>query len=91
MKEEINKNHLKNLTWTTRIFSIIIIAVIIFANRLDAWSEEWPTTTIWILSIILLFHTFTPFLERHEKIARALIALFAVALLLGIIFLFLMP
>jgi len=91
MKEQINKNYLKNLTWITRIFSIIIIAVIIFAYKLGAWSEEWPTTTIWVLSIIMLFYTFTPLLEKHEKIARAIIALLAVALLLGIILFFLMP
>jgi hypothetical protein len=91
MKEEINRNYLKNLTWITRIFSIIIIAVIIFAHRFDAWFEEWPITTIWVLSIVMFFYTFTPLLEKHEKIARALITLFAVALLLGIILFFLKP
>ncbi|MBI5917573.1 MAG: hypothetical protein HY842_19565 [Bacteroidetes bacterium] len=75
-----------NLAWQTRIYMVVVLSTVLFANVFDAWNGDWATTIIAVAAVTLLLDSFAIFFHRHprtwEVIKWAIVLILLLALFL---------
>lgn len=85
MERKTLKQFHRDLTWQSRIYMVVVLATIIFAHVFHAWEENWVTTIISVIAMVLILDSFNVSFHRHQRIWRLikwLIILLALAILL---------
>ena len=85
MERKTLKQFHKNLSWSTRIYTLLTIATVMFSYIFDAWNTNWVKTIVLALAIILFVETFEILFHKHPKtwkMIRWILILIAVAIIL---------
>ena len=85
MQDKSLKQFHRNLSWSTRIYTLLTIVTVALSYWFDAWNTNWARTIILALAIILFVETFEILFHKHPKTWRTIrwiIILIALALLL---------
>ena len=85
MERKTLKQFHKNLSFSTRIYTLLTVATIAFSYVYDAWNSNWVKTIILALAIILFAETFEIMFYNHPKtfqMIRWIIILILLAILL---------
>jgi hypothetical protein len=89
MERKTLKQFHKNLSLSTRIYTLLTIVTIAFSYYYDAWNSNWVKTIILALAIILFVETFEIMFYNHPKtwktIRWILILILLAFLLIGFI------
>lgn len=72
MARKTLKQFHKELGWSTRIYTLLTIALAICAFIFDAWNTDWVLTVICALAIILCVESFAISFHRHPKTWRVI-------------------
>lgn len=83
-RKSLKKFH-SNLTWQSRIYTMVVIATVIFAQVFNAWENNWVTTIIAAAALVLFLDSFNVAFHRHPRtwrLVKWLIILLALAILL---------
>lgn len=72
MKGKDLKQFNRELSWATRIYTLLAVAVIAFAFMTDAWNNNWVITMLLGISVILFVETFAISFQRHPKLWQTL-------------------
>lgn len=87
MERKTLKQFHKNLSWSTRIYTLLTVATVAFSYVYDAWNSNWVKTIILALAIILFVETFEIVFHQHPKtwqtIRWVIILILAALLLIG--------
>ena len=70
MERKTLKQFHKNLSWSTRIYTLLTIATVVVSYIYDAWNTNWVQTIILALAIILFVETFEIVFHKHPKAWR---------------------
>ena len=62
----------KELSWATRIYTLLAVAVMTFAFMTDAWNSDWVITMLLGIAVILFVETFAISFQRHPKLWKTL-------------------
>lgn len=84
MERKTLKEFHHQLSWSTRIYTLMTVATIVLGYFFDAWGTNWVMTMVLVLAVILFVETFAIFFHQHPilwKIIRWILLL----MLLGII------
>ena len=88
MPRKTLKQFHKELSWSTRIYTLLTIVTIIGAFVFNAWSTNWAMTIAVALAVILFVESFALYFLHHPRAWRwmrwviRLLALLILALLL---------
>ncbi len=72
MERKTLKQFHKNLSWSTRIYTLLTVATVVFSYIFDAWNSNWVKTMILALAIILFAETFEIVFHQHPKTWRTI-------------------
>ena len=75
----------RDLSWSTRIYTLTVVLVIVFSYLFDPWSTNWTMTIIAAIAGILFVESFAFYFEHHPqawKVFRWVVALLILSLLL---------
>ena len=82
----------RELSWSTRIYTLLTFVTAIGAFIFDAWSTNWALTIIVALSVVLFVESFALFFLHHPKawkavrwVVRLIILLILALLLTGLV------
>jgi cytochrome c oxidase assembly factor CtaG len=82
----------RELSWQTRIYTLLTVATIVAAFLFDAWNSNWVMTILVVLAVILFVESFamrfqhTQSLWKGIRVILWLVGLIAIALaLIGLI------
>lgn len=77
----------KELSWSTRIFTLATVVIAIGAFVFNAWDTNFAFTVIVAIAIILFIETFAIYFQKHPKLWRAfriiILLIFMALLLIG--------
>ena len=85
MERKTLKQFHKELSWSTRIYTLLTVAVLAGAFLFNAWSTNWALTIAMALAVVLFVESFAISFHRHPKtwrVVRWLIVLIVLTLLL---------
>ena len=85
MEKKSWKEFHNDLSWSTRIYTLAVVLVIIFSYCFEAWSSNWTMTIIAAIAAILFFETFAFYFIHHPKVWKAIrwiLLLIVIALIL---------
>lgn len=82
-------DHLKDMVWVMRIYSAIIIAVLLISYFTSWLSEDTVKLVIMLVALLTISMSFQPYFAEHKKVRMWVIGGLVVLLLLGIIVFFL--
>jgi low affinity Fe/Cu permease len=60
----------KDLSWSTRIYALMVVVTIVLSALFDAWSHNWVLTIIGAIAIVLFVETFAIYFHNHPKAWR---------------------
>ena len=72
MERKTLKQFHNNLSWSTRIYTLLTVATISLSYFFDAWNTNWVKTIVLALAIILFAETFEIMFHKHPKIWKAI-------------------
>jgi len=81
MEKRTLKEFHKDLSWSTRIYMLLVVATIVLSIVFDAWSANWALTTIGAIAIILFVESFAISFRRHPKTWKIIRFIFFLILL----------
>lgn len=73
------------MRWSTRIYTLTVVLVILFSVFFNAWDTNWTMTIIAVIAALLFFETFAYAFAHHPttwKTLRWILVLILAALLL---------
>ena len=85
MEKKSWKEFHNDLSWSTRIYTLAVLLVIVFSHWFDAWSTNWTMTIIAAIAGILFLESFAFYFIHHPrawKAVRWILILLVLALLL---------
>ncbi len=85
MEKKTFKDFHRDLSWSARIYTLLVVATIALSMVFDSWSQNWVMTIIGALAIILFVETFALAFQNHPKtwrIIRMILFLILLAFLL---------
>ena len=85
MEKRTLKQFHHQLNWSTRIYTLLTVAVVAGAFLFNAWSTNWGLTIIVALAVVLLVEGLAVSLHRHPagwRVIRWMVLLILLALLL---------
>ena len=65
----LNEFH-RDLSWSTRIYTLLTIAIAIGAFLFDAWNTNWAMTMVAGLAVVLFVESFAFYFQRHPRAWR---------------------
>lgn len=84
----LNEFH-RDLSWSTRIYTLLTIVIAVGAFLFKAWTTNWAMTMIIGLAVILFVESFAFYFQRHPRLWRlirwGLLLLLLLLLLTGIL------
>jgi hypothetical protein len=75
----------KDLSWSTRIYTLMVVVTVLLSAVFDAWSHNWVLTIIGAIAIVLFVETFAIYFHKHPKawrMVRLVLFLILLAMLL---------
>lgn len=82
-------DHLKDMVWVMRIYSAIIIAVLLISDFTSWLAEDTVKLVIMLVALLTISMSFQPYFAEHKKVRMWVIGGLVVLFLLGIIVFFL--
>jgi hypothetical protein len=82
-------DHLRDMVWVMRIYSVIIIAVLLLLDVTSWLADETGNLIIMIMALLTLAMSFQPYLADNKKARKWLLAGLVILMLLGIVVIFL--
>lgn len=85
MEKKTFKEFHDDLSWSTRIYALLVFLTVVLSLAFDAWSGDWTLTIIGAIAIVLFIETFAIYFKTHPKTwkrVRLIIFLIILALLL---------
>ncbi len=77
----------KELSWSTRIYTLATVVVAVGAFIFNAWDTDFAFTIIVAIAVILFIETFAIYFKNHPKFWRSfriiIILIFLALLLIG--------
>ncbi len=87
MEKKTFKDFHNDLSWSTRIYTLLVVLTVVLSYVFDAWSGNWALTIVAALAAILFVETFAIYFKKHPKIWRSiriiLILILLMLLLIG--------
>ncbi|MCB0589564.1 MAG: hypothetical protein KDD06_30040 [Phaeodactylibacter sp.] len=65
----LNEFH-RELSWSTRIYTLLTIAIAVGALIFDAWNTNWAMTMVMGLAIVLFVESFAFYFQHHPRAWR---------------------
>jgi len=81
MERKTLKQFHNELSWSTRIYTLLVVVTVLLSAVFNAWSTDWTLTIISALAIILFVETFALYFQSHPKTWRVLRVIFLLILL----------
>ena len=85
MQRKTLKQFHQGLSWSTRIYTLLTVCLVVGAHFFKAWETDWALTMIIALAMVLLVESFAISFHRHPKtwqVIRGVLLLILLALLL---------
>ncbi len=85
MERRTLKQFHKDLSWSTRIYTLMTVLVIVGSYIFDAWGTNWALTVVMAIAVILFVESFAISFHRHPKtwrVVRWILLLVLLALML---------
>ena len=79
----------KEIMWSIRIFTLVIIAAVLISELMDIWASRTPQVVIMTMSLLILAWSFRPLLKNNKRMGKWVTAGLVVVLLVGILLFFL--
>lgn len=70
MERKSLKQFHQQLSWSTRIYTLLTVLLIVGAHIFKAWETDWVLTVVAAIAIILLVESFAISFYRHPKAWR---------------------
>jgi len=81
-------DHLRDMVWVMRIYSAIIIAVLLLLEVTSWLADDTGHLIIMIMALLLLAMSFQPYLADNKKARKWLMGILAALVVLGIVALY---
>jgi hypothetical protein len=78
-------DHLRDMVWVMRIYSVIIIAVLLLLDVTSWLADETGNLIIMIMALLMLAMSFQPYLADNKKARKWLMGVLVSLFVLGII------
>jgi len=72
MKNNTFKEFHHSLSWSTRIYTLMVLATLGLSFFYNAWSSNWVMTIIGAVTILLFTETFAIYFKHHPKAWRTI-------------------
>lgn len=72
MERKTLKQFHRDLSWSTRIYTLLVILTILLSVIFDAWNTNWAFTVVIALALILFVESFAVAFYRHPKIWKTI-------------------
>ena len=72
MKRKTLKQFHEGLSWSTRIYTLLTIVLIIGAHFFKAWESDWALSMVMAIAVVLLVESFAISFHRHPKVWRVI-------------------
>ncbi|MFT5165748.1 MAG: hypothetical protein ACI8P3_000977 [Saprospiraceae bacterium] len=85
MEKKSFKEFHRDLSWSARIYALLVVLTVVLSLAFDAWSSNWALTIIGAIAVVLFIETFAIYFKHHPKTwrtVRLIIFLIILALLL---------
>ena len=82
---KVQTDHLRDMVWVMRIYSAIIIAVLLLLDLTSWLADETGKLIIMIMALLLLAMSFQPYLADNKKARKWLMGVVAALVVLGIV------
>ncbi len=60
----------REIMWSIRIFALIVIAVVVVSDLMDAWASQTPQVVVMTMSLLILAWSFRPLLGQNKKLKK---------------------
>lgn len=70
MAEKTLNDFHRSLSWSTRIYTLLTIAIAVGAFIFDAWSTNWAMTMMVALAVVLFVESFALYFQNHPRTWR---------------------
>ncbi|MCO6487759.1 MAG: hypothetical protein J5I98_05035 [Phaeodactylibacter sp.] len=70
MAEKTLNDFHRNLSWSTRIYTLLTIVIAVGAFLFDAWNTNWAMTMIVALAVVLFIESFAFYFQHHPRAWR---------------------
>lgn len=70
MAEKTLNDFHRNLSWSTRIYTLLTIVIAVGAFLFDAWNTNWAMTMIMALAMVLFVESFALYFQKHPRTWR---------------------
>jgi hypothetical protein len=78
-------DHLRDMVWVMRIYSAIIIAILLLTDLTSWLADDTGKWIIMIMALLTLAMSFQPYLADHKKARTRLMGIVAALVVLGLI------
>jgi hypothetical protein len=85
MERKTLKDFHKQLSWSTRIYTLLTIVLVAGAFLFDAWSTNWALAMVLAVAVVLLVESFAVSFHRHPRTWR-IIRWILILILMGLLF-----
>ncbi len=83
--------YVRKTNWIVRIYSLLIIAVLVASDTTNWLEADEAKTLVIILALVLFAQSFTRYFQKHPHLVKWVIAGLVIFLVVGIIVSFLVP
>ncbi len=87
-KKQPEKDITKQTLYSIRIFAFISAAIVVFADYLNAWSEDWPALIIMMMSLYIISWSYRPLLANNKKTRLWISVILFILLLIGFVIIY---
>ncbi|MCB0549054.1 MAG: hypothetical protein KDD19_15855 [Phaeodactylibacter sp.] len=91
MAEKTLNDFHRDLSWSTRIYTLLTIVIAVGAFLFDAWNTNWAVTMVVALAAVLFVESFALYFQHHPRVWRlvrwGLLLLLLLLLLTGFLWL----
>ena len=70
MERKTLKELHRDLSWSTRIYTLLTIVLVIGAHVFKAWESDWAMTIVVALAVVLLVESFAIVFHRYPNTWR---------------------
>jgi len=60
----------RDLSWSTRIYTLLTVVIAVGAFLFDAWNTNWAMTMVVALAVVLFVESFGFYFKRHPRAWR---------------------
>lgn len=68
-EKTLNEFH-RDLSWSTRIYTLLTVVIALGAFVFDAWNTNWAITMVVGLAVVLFVESFALYFQKHPRAWR---------------------